>query len=841
MPLRFRGRILDHLSHETYKPSESAEIARQLRITIEERPIFEAAVKELIAESLLDISKDDRIRLPQLPDEVEGTIRITQRGFGFLRTGRQFRGGDLYVPQGETRDAVNGDRVRCKVVRRGQRTGRATTVSGAKDYGRIGVVVEVLERKQVKFAGKLTKQGREWIVIADGRAIREPIIVRDPHAKNANEGDKVIVEVVTWPAAGYLAEGVITEVLGEAGRPDVETRACIAAFDLPGPFAEEVIDAARDAASKFDVCSTTHDWGDRVDLTNEFIFTIDPPDAKDYDDAISISHNSAAATWTLGVHIADVAFFVEPGSPLDVEAQARATSVYLPRVVIPMLPEQLSNGVCSLQERVERFTLSVFIDFDDRGRPSSHRLRRSVIKSVKRLTYLEAQALIDGKVDEARAHAKTEPIYVEQLTESLLLADQLAKLLRKRRQKDGLIHLDLPEVELVFDDAGNVIDAVKEDDAFTHTLIEMFMVEANEALARTFADLHVPLLRRIHPEPGFADIEELRIYARLAQWRLPDEPAREDLQSLLEAAKSSPAARAIHFAVLRTMSKATYSPALVGHYALASEHYAHFTSPIRRYPDLLVHRVVHAYLDLTENGQASMGGRKRAQMVEDLRSDPRVPDESALIDLGAHCSDHEVTAEEAERDLRTFLVLKLLQEKHLGEECIGLVTGTMQNTGVFVSVEPWLVDGVVKTRDMPGGDRRADRWSADGRSGRLVANRSGASIGLGDRIKVKIARIDLASRTLDLDITAFARVSLQDDGSLQEKEVWTPKSTQPEAGKPRHRWMPSTTETDAASPGSAPTPAAPDPLGGRENIPRGRMKDGKRAGFKKGRRGKKSF
>jgi len=840
MPLRFRGRILDHLSHETYKPSESAEIARQLRITIEERAIFETAIRDLVEEGSLDMAKDDRIRLPQLPDEVEGKIRITQRGFGFLRTGQKYRGGDLYVPVGETRDAVNGDIVRCKVIRRGQRTGRGSTVGGAKDYGRVGVVVEVIERKQVRFAGKLAKQGREWIVIADGRSIREPIIVRDPHAKNAKEDDKVIVEVVKWPVGGYLAEGVITEVLGEAGRPDVETRACIAAFDLPGPFKDETIEAARAAASKFDACSATRDFGDREDLTNSFIFTIDPPDAKDYDDAISITRDATLCTWTLGVHIADVAFFVEPGSALDIEAKARATSVYLPRLVIPMLPEQLSNGVCSLQERVERFTLSVFIDFDDRGRPTSHRLRRSVIKSAKRLTYLEAQGLIDGKVDEARAHAKTEPVYTEELTTSLLLADQLAKLLRKRRQKDGLIHLDLPEVELVFDENGNVVDAVKEDDAFTHTLIEMFMVEANEALARTFADLTIPLLRRIHPEPGFADIEELRIYARLAQWRLPDEPAREDLQALLEAAKASPAARAIHFAVLRTMSKATYSPALVGHYALASEHYAHFTSPIRRYPDLTVHRVVHAYLDLTDNGSSPMGGRKRATMIEDLREDPRVPDEGALIELGAHCSDREVTAEEAERDLRTFLVLKLLQDNHLGEECVGLVTGIMQNTGVFVSVEPWLVDGVVKTRDMPGGDHRADRWGTDGRSGRLVAQRSGASIGLGDRIKVKIVRVDLASRSLDLDITAFARVSMKDDGSLEDKPVWAAKSTAPDAGKPRHRWMPGTTEETPATTQTE-KHSAPDVPGGREIIPRGRMKDGKRAGFKKGRRGKKSF
>ena len=373
-------------------------------------------------------------------------------------------------------------------------------------------------------------------------------------------------------------------------------------------------------------------------------------------------------TWTLGVHIADVAGFIPVGSPLDVEAHARGTSVYLPRRVIPMLPEVLSNGVCSLQEGVNRFTKSVFIEFDGRGKVLGQRVSRSVIRSRKRLTYLEAQALIDGDRKEARKHARTEPVYEDELLDALRMSNQLARTLRKRRQRDGMIVLNLPEVELVFDDDGHVIDAVPEDDAYTHTIIEMFMVEANEAVARTFSAIDVPLIRRIHPEPALGDVQELQMYASIVGLRVPDSPTRHDLQQLLDATRDTPAARAIHFAVLRTLSKATYSPALVGHFALASAHYAHFTSPIRRYPDLTVHRALEAYLDRTDNGRAAPGGRKRKAFARDLMADDRVLDEGQLVELGRHCSEMEVEAEQAERELREFLVLQFLAEHHLGDE-----------------------------------------------------------------------------------------------------------------------------------------------------------------------------
>jgi ribonuclease R len=535
-------------------------------------------------------------------------------------------------------------------------------------------------------------------------------------------------------------------VLGEAGRPDVETRAVMDVFGLVDGFPEEALDEAREATRRFD--REQHGpWEDREDLVGQLIFTIDPPDARDFDDAISIRHDAGRDEWELGVHIADVAHWVKPGSALDECAKDRGNSVYLPRHVVPMLPEVLSNGICSLQEGVNRFCKSVFITFDGKGRPVAHRVSATVIRSRKRFTYIEAQAVIDGDLGRAREHAKTETAYDPDLVDALRLSNRLATVLRERRRADGMISLNLPEVDLAFDDAGHVTGVEREDTSFTHTLIEMFMVEANEALARTFSDLNLPLLRRIHPEPAFGDLEELRTFARIAKYRLPEEPTRRDLQALLQATAEGESARAIHFAVLRTLSKATYSPALVGHYAL--------TSPIRRYPDLTVHRALAAYLDATENGTAT-GGRKRRDLAHRLEADDRVMDESTLVKIGTHCSETERNAEDAERDLRTFLVLQYLKEHRMADTFDALVTGLSGTTLVFLSLEEILAEGVARVSELPAGMQRADRWILNELTGRLVAPRSGVSIGLGDRVQVNIAMIDLAARRMDLTVARLA-------------------------------------------------------------------------------------
>ncbi|MCH7603174.1 MAG: VacB/RNase II family 3'-5' exoribonuclease [Planctomycetes bacterium] len=742
MSLRFRHRILEHLSHSHYRPSSPKSIVRDMRVNQDDRGEFNATIAELVKEGGITVI-DDLVRLPSYDDEVIGILRLNPRGFGFVVPDQPYREGDLFVPRGSTRDAISGDRVRARVVRQAW---RAKAKPGRSPF--TGKIIEVIERGRDHFVGTLIKQGRNWYVEPDGKSLYKKVVIRDPHAKNAKHGDKVVIELLHYPEDDYVAEGVITEVLGEAGRPDVETQAVIVAHGLRTDFPDEAVQQARVVSRNFED-EATGPWPEREDLTENFIFTIDPPDARDFDDAISIDYDEELEEWTLGVHIADVAYFIPPGSPLDVESEERGNSVYLPRLVIPMLPEVLSNGVCSLQEGVPRFTKSAFISFDKKGRVIGQRACRSVISSAKRLTYLEAQALIDGDKKEARKQAKTEPVYTDELIDALKRSYQLAKILEKRRLRDGMIVLNLPEVVLVFDDDGHVIDAVPEDDAYTHKIIEMFMVEANEALARLFDDLNIPILRRIHPDPAHGDMTELRMYAMVAHYNLPDEPTRHDLQRLLEATKDTPASRAIHFAVLRTLTKATYSPASIGHYALGSEHYAHFTSPIRRYPDLTLHRAIEAYLDATDNGRTNPGGRKRRELTLRLVDDPRVPDEGKLISLGHHCSETEVEATAAERELRDFLVMQFLKEHHLGDEFPGVVTGVIGG-GVFVSIERYLVEGMVRTQDLPQSQGRPDHWRVNESTGRLVANRSGATVGIGDIVTVKIVQVDLASRHLDL-------------------------------------------------------------------------------------------
>lgn len=753
MEAALERRLLDHMRHQAYTPRRLSELAADLGV--EDQAAFEGLVRSMEGRGAIHITPAGLVSLPSvesLGESFEGTISINPKGFGFVTPLADVREGAIYIPPGETLDALSGDRV-LVTVRRDRARERSGQGEGPQYVGR---VEEVLQRKRSTFAGEIEKRGSQWVVRPDGRVIQNPIVVRDAESKNVKPGDKVVVEVTRFPEGDLLAEGVIVRVLGEAGQPDVETQAVILAFGLPGEFPEACQAQARGITGRFDAdvarFQREGSLPGRLDLTGEFIITIDPPDAKDYDDAISIKVTDRG--WELAVHIADVAEFIDPKTPLDVEAAARGNSVYLPRLVIPMLPELLSNGICSLQEGVIRYCKSAFMAYDRRGEIMREGVGATIIKSAKRLTYLEAQALIDGDLDEARKHAKTEPIYTDQLLATLREMDACAKAIRERRKRQGMISLELPDVVLIFDANGHVVDAEREDDAFTHTLIEMFMVEANEVLARLFENLDVPLLRRIHPEPAPGDVSEMRRAAKVAGFTVPSNPTREELQGLLDATRGTPAARAVHMAVLRTLTRAEYSPALIGHFALASTAYAHFTSPIRRYADLTVHRALKEYLRLTDNGQARpRTDGDRAALGRRLRDSDLCPDHHTLLEIGRAITKTEEIAEEAERHLRQFLVLQLLSN-HIGESYRGVITG-VNPRGVFVQLDKFLADGFVKAADLPGDVTRSNlppTWKVDPRSGALVDQRSGRSFNMGDTVDVRIANVDLARRQLDLVI-----------------------------------------------------------------------------------------
>jgi len=766
MPDRFARRILDHLSDRRYQPRTLRQLMADLAIPEDQRDDFAQAVQQLLDNSQLVCGSTDTIGLPPVGDEMVGRFRSHERGFGFIVPDSLTEHGDLFVPPGKSLDAMDGDRVRAKVVRDRGRAG-----GGRSPF--TGVVIEVLKRAERQFVGTLVRKGKTYLVNVDGRAISEPIVIRDAESTNAKIGDKVVVDILEYPDASRneLAEGVIVEVLGESGLPDVETRSVIRAYGLAEKFDKAVVDEARAASQKMQ--GTEHSIPeDRVDLRNELILTIDPPDAKDYDDAISLRKiDDGEAAWELGVHIADVAHFVEIGSSLDKEAYTRGNSTYLPRHVIPMLPEVLSNGVCSLQEGVDRFAKSVFVTYDAQGRVLGQRFAKTVIRSAKRLTYLEAQALIDDDIREARKHCKSEAKYPRELMQVLKLMDELSRTIRRRRFEQGMIVLGLPEVALIFNDAGHVIDAEPEDDAYTHTLIEMFMVEANEAAARLFHELGIPMIRRVHPDPDAHGLKDLRTFARVAGFNIPATPSRKELQWLLDKVRDTPAQHAVHMAVLKTLSRAEYAPAPIGHFALASEHYTHFTSPIRRYPDFVVHRALNAVIDAQRekfgDTRKPLLGKALKQIGKAVAKDPRVPGEDELSEIGRHCSNTERNSSDAERELRKFLVLQLL-ETRLGEDFPATVTG-VSGQGAFLEIDRYLIDGFVRLADLPGD--KSDRWKLNPNTGALVAQRSGKTISIGDRFTVRIANIDLPRRQMELVILDDRKPRRQQDSAGESTET----------------------------------------------------------------------
>jgi len=761
MPDRFSRRILDHLADRRYEPRKLRQLMQDLAIPDDQRDAFADAVQKLLAANQLVCGSSDTIGLPPVGEEMVGRFRSHERGFGFIVPDALTEHGDLFVPPGKSFDAMDGDRVRAKVIRERGRAG-----GGRSPF--TGVVVEVLQRAERKFVGTLIRKGKTYLVNVDGRAIAEPIVVRDAESSNAKVGDKVVVDIIDYPDAkrNELAEGVIVEVLGESGLPDVETLSVMRAYGLAEKFDKDVLDEARAASQKM---HGTEDKipEDRTDLRDTLICTIDPPDAKDFDDAISIKHfdDGGEAVWELGVHIADVAHFVEIGGALDKEAYARGNSTYLPRKVIPMLPEVLSNGVCSLQEGVDRFAKTVFVTYDKDGNVLSQRFSKTVIRSAKRMTYLEAQALIDDDLREARKHCKSEAKYPRELIKALKQMNELSRTIRDRRFGQGMIVLGLPEVALIFNDAGNVIDAEPEDDAYTHKLIEMFMVEANEAAARIFNDLNIPMIRRVHPDPDAHGLKDLRTFARVAGFNIPAAPSRKELQWLLDKVRDTPAQHAVHMAVLKTLSRAEYAPTPIGHFALASEHYTHFTSPIRRYPDFVVHRSLNAVIDAQrEQGldlDKPLKGKALKQIGRAVARDARVPDEEKLIEIGRQCSNTERNSTSAERELRKYLVLQLLSTK-LGEDFGATVTG-VTGQGAFLEVDRYLVDGFVKLPDLPGD--KADRWQLNPNTGALVAQRSGRTIAIGDRFTVRIANIDLARRQMELVVLDDRNPKRQTEGN----------------------------------------------------------------------------
>ena len=730
MPHDYTDRILRHVSHRDYQPQKPQSLARAMGIAEADYARFRQSVKALMKGGRIVLGSKNAIMLPALAGKIVGIYRANPRGFGFVVPDTPTAHGDLYIPPGRARDTVTGDTVLARVTKRTKRGGRAIFE---------GRILEILERGRSRFVGQLVRDEKRWLVWPDGNTLHVPIFVQDVRAKVCNDGDQVVVEILQYPTQQRPATGVIIERLGPAGTPDVDLLSVIRQYHLPDEWPDEVLAEARHVTDAFELKG---ELARREDRREQTTITIDPVDARDFDDAIELTRHRDG-TYELGIHIADVAHFVRLASSLDTEARLRGNSVYFLRHVLPMLPELLSNGLCSLQQDQDRLTKSVFIRYDSAGRVLASRVANCVIRSRMRLSYEQASGVLAGRADSC-------PPEVTQLLKHM---ERLAKIIQKRRTEAGMLVLELPEVELSFDDDGNVIDAAPAELDFTHTIIEMFMLEANEAVARLLVGLDVPLLRRIHPDPDSLSQQNVSQFIRLLGHKVPRRLDRRDLQRLLDSVRGRPESYAINLAVLRSMTPAEYSPQTVGHYALASDHYCHFTSPIRRYPDLTVHRLIEMHLQ----GQLATPAQRSA-----------APDHPQLLETGKHCSYTERRAEQAERELRLIRILQLLSRR-IGQVIEGVVTG-VTNFGLFVQSRQFLVDGLVRFADMPD-----DWWEVDERTGAVVGQRTGLRFQLGDLLNVKIIKVNISARQLDLALDQPAKDRQQPKPTKKQSKKRAPR------------------------------------------------------------------
>ena len=696
-----KKKIISHLRHRDYKPVKTSELAKSLGVKPDEFETFKNAFEQLKAEGLVIIGSKNLVSLPPLSGKVYGTFRATAKGFGFVTPVESNSHGDLFIPADYTAAAMTGDTVTAKVIKETHR-GKETRYSGK--------IIEILQRANNRFVGTIIKKGDSYYLLPDGK-FTELVEIDDIGAKNAQPGNKAVVEIISFPTHKHYARGVIVELLGKSGTYKTEIDAVVRRFGLPQAFSKDCLDTAAQAARNFEQA----DLSDRLDLTEKTIITIDPEDAKDFDDAISIEKNSDG-TSTLGVHIADVSFFVRTDGPLDIETRDRGNSVYLPGFVIPMLPETLSNGVCSLQPNQLRLTKSAFMTYDNSGKILKTDFANSIICSTARLTYTEADRILKGQ--------KTErPPEVISLLRDM---KALAQIIESRRDSGGMLHLDLPETELVFDKAGRVVDAHPADNSYPHTIIEMFMVEANEAVAQLLDRLDVPFIRRIHPDPDSLSLKGLSETLKILGFPVPKNPDRYDLQNIIAHVKGSPAEFAVNTYILRSLTRAEYSPLNIDHYALASRHYCHFTSPIRRYADLLVHRLLEMHL------------QKELQ-----KSCEEILTQAELTEIGKHISFTEQRADDAENDLKTVLILQLMQ-KHLGETLETVVSG-LANFGIFVQCTKFGIEGLIPI-DLLG----KESFVYDHRAQCVYGQHSGKFFHIGMPLTVRIVSVNIAARQLNV-------------------------------------------------------------------------------------------
>src|SRR5438876_1742404 len=705
---KIREQVLALLARKDYRPLNKVDMARELRLAASERVVLRKTLRQLERAGEIARIRKNQYVLPAEADLVAGKLSIHQAGYGFLIPETPGEP-DIFIAAENIGTAMHGDRVVARISR-------------DEPYGRIkgrreGRVIRILERAHDTIVGTLQRSRNFYYVVPDDPRFVHDIYVRperdQQQGTSANVGDKVVVRLDVWESRHVNPEGEIIEVLGPASAPGVDVLSIIRKYHLPAEFPKDVLDQAEEISEKIG----SRQLENREDLRKEFIVTIDPDDARDFDDAIQVEKTSTG--WRLGVHIADVAAYVEPASALDREARRRGNSVYLPDRVIPMLPERLSNGVCSLNPGVDRLTHSVFIHFDKHGVVKSARFAHSVIRSAHRLTYKQAYAIL------------TSPPR-DRLGERLHLAWELAALLRRKRFEHGALDLDFPEVKVWVDKRGHPTRLERVENDESHLLIAEFMLAANEAVARELKKRAIPTIYRVHENPDPEKLAEYREFVLSFNYRVGDLTHRAELQRLLASIRGKPEEQALKVALLKSLKRARYLAQPLGHYGLSKANYLHFTSPIRRYADLVAHRA------LATDGAP----RRRADAA-------RHPDMGEIASIAEHISATERNAADAEIDAAQMKKLEFFQRQldQRNPQIFRAAIVDVRNYGLMVELPDALITGLVHVSSLTD-----DFYLFEPARRQLIGRRSRKRFGVGDEVSVFVARIDAFKRQVDFAI-----------------------------------------------------------------------------------------
>ena len=696
--------ILEFMKERAYNPMTAEELLDNLELQRMDAADFLQILRDMESEGDIIKTRKKRYGIPEKMDLVVGRLQCNQRGFGFVLP-RDEMYEDIYIPADGINGAMHNDRVVAKIIK--------SKTEGARTEGEI---IRILERANKKVVGTFEKSRNFGFVVPDDPRILDDIFIARDDTMGAREGDKVVAEIVLWPGKRRNPEGNITEILGHRDDIGVDVLSVIRSYDIPEKFPDNVLEEA--GALSGDISDT--ELKDRLDLRDMRIVTIDGADAKDLDDAVSVER-LPNGDYRLGVHIADVTHYVKENSLLDREAYSRGTSVYFLDRVIPMLPGRLSNDICSLNPRVDRLTMSVFMNINGRGDVVEYEIHKSVIRTSERMTYSDVSDILEKDDPELKKR-------YGYLVEDFKIMQKLHEILGRKRAERGSLEFELDENKVILDDAGKPADIVRVERRTADRIIEEFMLVCNQTVAEHMYWLGVPFIYRVHEEPDSEKIEAFNEFIYNFGYSIKGikKVHPKALQGLIAKVRGKKEERVINTLMLRALKRARYYQESLGHYGLAVKYYCHFTSPIRRYPDLVIHRIL----------KETLKGKINQQRAEYLKG---------FVERAAfQSSERERTADEAEREVEDMKKVEYMADR-IGEEFEGIVSGVTA-FGIFVELDNG-IEGMVRVSYMVD-----DYYHFDDKKYMLLGERTRKTYKIGDAVKVQVLKANLADKKLDFTL-----------------------------------------------------------------------------------------